>query len=147
MSAFKEFWSELTPKGKVCVALLLPLAIVGIAFVAHGLLAEKGCAAVVGFWGHVGVGAQALVLGLFMACMAAGLIRAILGTPEIAEAARGRLEVHRAKKAWEIEHFGHILSKVEWKPAVRIVLIILAVGAVVVLLGSGIGYIAWLLSC
>ena len=93
------------------------------------------------------VGAKALVFGLLLAGLAAGLIRAIIGTPEIAAAAKEKLEWHRAKKAWEIERFGHTISKTEWGAMLAVGLIALVLGTVVILFGSGIGYIAWLLSC
>lgn len=143
MNDFKELWSDLTPKGRVCAVLLLPLSTVGIALMARRALAEKGCAAVVGFWGHVEVGVQALLLGLFMAFVITYLIRIILGIPEIAGEVKNKLENRRVKKAWKIKHYGHTHFEIKWKP----VLAVLAIGAAIVLFGSGIGYIAWLLSC
>lgn len=147
MGFARDVWDDLKPKGKVCLVLLFPLAIAGVAIVAHSLLAERGCAVAVGFWKHVGLGAQALVLGLFLAGLAAGLLRAIIGIPEITEAAKQKLEEHHAKKAWEIEHYGHTISDTDWGAVLALLLICLAAGAVVILFGSGIGYIAWLLSC
>ena len=35
----KDVWDDLKPKGKLCLVLLLPLAIVGVALVARGALA------------------------------------------------------------------------------------------------------------
>lgn len=142
-----EVWDELEPKGKACLVLLLPLAVAGVALVAHHSLADKGCAAVVGFWKHVDIGVQALVIGLFLAGAAAGLLRALVGIPEIAEAAKEKLEQRSARRADEIERYGHIVTKADWKPALAILAICLAGIAVIILLGSGIGYIAWLFSC
>lgn len=147
MSIIGESWSDLKPKGKVCVALLLPLAIAMVAVAAHTALAKKGCAPVVGFWGHVGVGAQALVIGLFLACVVAGLLRLILGIPEISAAAKQEIARRRQSREWEIEHYGHVIDKMDWGPVLAILAIALALGAVVILFGGGIGYIAWLLSC
>lgn len=147
MGILRETWSDLKPKGKVCVALLLPLAIAMVAIAAHTALAKKGCAVVVGFWGHVGVGAQALVIGLFLACVIAGLLRLVLGIPEISAAAKQEIERRQQSRAWEIEHYGRALDKMDWGPVLAILAIALVLGAAVILFGGGIGYIAWLLSC
>ncbi len=140
-------WNELKPKGKICLILLFPLAVAMVAIMSQKVLAQKGCAAIVGFWGHVGVGAEALVLGLFMAAIATGLLRVILGVPEIAGAAKGSLEARRQKRARDIEVYGHTVSSVDWAFYKGLTLVCLCVGAAIVLFGAGIGYIAWLLSC
>jgi hypothetical protein len=145
-----EFWNDLKPKGKICIVLFVPLAIAFVALFVRQAFAGTGCATAVGFWGYAGNGTAALIFGVFLAAIAAWLFRAIIGIPEIVGSARRRLAERREyrqdmkDRGWPVPS---IMDNDNLRETACLLLFFLAAALVVLMLGAGVGYIAWLLSC
>jgi len=139
-------WAGMKPQDQVCTVLMIPLGIVGVAFIAHGILADRGCAAHVGVWTYATDGLAALILGIVLGTYAAFLVRIVIGVPEIAMAAKKKVYKIRDEREWRRTHYPNDRS-FDWGPILRTTLLFLVVAATVIMIGGGIGYITWLLFC